>query len=403
MAYDEVWHNPCDVWMAANANWRPIMKNFELTTIFTILAATVALSGCAADGDTSTSGSDEVAVANFNLEMEDGGFEETSELAAFDDYADDAFEVEGPAVDEPEVDAAIAGYGDDAARYEIRVLWGQRSLTADTPPTNWDGAVSTSRGALRVVRTIRFETNDNLLPRTSPQSVEFVSTTGPHHDGLRLRLMVPRSPAVDAAGSISIALGSLPVITIPHERLTHLVNARKVDDLGNGVSIVAFRHRDCARGMVAGHWRRLNARGGVMAGKVVSKSGETEGRLRGIWGTRKDGSRRFFGVMTRDGKPAGVVRGTWRAFPNRDGGLFRGHWVNAGKHQGVLTGAYGVGPIAGRGHFHGVYVERCSPGNDAPEMTTDVGTELCSEDGVCVAEPVMECIEDECIDITDLN
>jgi hypothetical protein len=69
----------------------------------------------------------------------------------------------------------------------------------------------------------------------------------------------------------------------------------------------------------------------------------------------------------------------------------------------VLAGTYRVGPNAGGGHFHGVYVERCSLGNDGPEMTTDSGTELCSEDGVCVADPVMDCTDDECVDITDLN
>lgn len=377
---------------------------FALKSTFFTLAIAALVAGCGADlGDSD----DEVAFATFNLEADDGGFDPTiASTIAFEEDDPEAFADEGPVMEEPSVDTAIAELGPDADldRYEIRLVWGQRKLSPDTPPTDWSGAISTNLGAIRVIRTLRFEQNDSVLERTSPQSVEFISRTKPHHDGLRLRLVVPRNPAAAMAGELTIQMGADIDITIPHHKLRHLIRAKRVDDLGNGLAIVAFRHTPCPKGIVAGHWRRLNKRGGVFAGKVRNAKGEKMGRLVGIWGTRKNGDRRFFGLYVTDGKPAGVVRGTWKSLPNGNGGVFRGQWVTKnGEHMGMLRGHYRHAPDVPAGAFLGIWNEKCGA-DDVPPLLADptkAPKDLCSADGTCVGQPELSCTGEDCEDTTD--
>ncbi len=354
----------------------------------------------------------EVAFATFNLEAEDGGFEaDEAELAAFEAEDPEAFEEDGEPVDEPEIDAEIDAMP-EVTRYEIRLLWGQRHLNPETPWSDWSGAVSTNVGALRVLRTIRFEEHDALLPRTSPQSVEFESRTNVHNDGLRLRLVVPRGAMLESLvdgemPALSIQLGDKVDVTIPGPRLAHLIRAQKVDDLGNGFAIVAYRRSECARGGLTGHWKRMNKRGGVFGGKVVNADGEKIGRLAGIWGTRLNGKKRFYGAFIQDGKPAGKVRGTWKSLPNKEGGIFRGHFVTRdGEHRGVIRGFYKTADDAPGGRFMGMWLEKGCADADETEPRTEEPTttdepDLCSADGVCVAEPVIDCTGDDCSCGTD--
>lgn len=350
----------------------------------------------------------ELSFATFNLEAEDGGFEPSSETIAFEDDDPAAFNEAAAPMDEPEVDAEVAKMSPALERYEIRLMWGQRKLNPEGEPRAWDGAVSTTVGALRVIRTIRFEQNDKVLPRTSPQSVEFDSTTSIHNDGLRLRLIRPANPTVAVVPELVLTLGNA-TITIPHAKLNHLVRAKKIDDLGNGVAIMAFRHTGCAKGMVGGHWKRLNKRGGIFGGVVKGADGEKAGKLVGIWGKRQDGKRRFFGLFKQEGEPAGLVRGTYRSLPEGmgNGGMFRGHWVNKDRtHKGILVGHYKNPEGTNGGTFSGIWVRRCTA-EDAPGLVTSTPTEaadspdLCSSDGVCVAEPELECAGGECSDTTD--
>lgn len=378
------------------------MRSIKSILFMAIAAGLIACGGAGLEDDS------EVAFANFNLEAEDGGFTETSETIAFEDDDPSAFQAEGPALSEPMVDTEVSAMGKEALldRYEIRLIWGQPRLTPETPVSDWTGAVSTTLGAIRVIRTIRFEQNDGLLERTSPQSVEFESHTTVHNDGLRLRLLVPKNPAIDVAGQLTIQLGDTVDVTIDHVQLRHLVRAKKVDDLGNGVAIMAFKHTPCPKGMLRGHWKRLNDRGGVFGGAVANADGNKIGRLAGIWGVRNNGKRRFYGLFIQDGKPAGVVRGTWKSLPNKAGGVFRGQFVSQGKeHKGSLRGLYKTSEAGGFGRFMGVWNEKGCDAADGPITTTPEvaagDADLCSADGVCVAEPTLSCSGEDCSDSTD--
>ncbi len=375
-----------------------------------VLAAAAGLVAACSTADGGLEDASDVSFASFNLEAEDGGFDPAaSTIEAFEEDDPEAFEEEAPGMDEPLVDAEVADLGDATMleSYEIRIMWGQRHLNPGTPVTDWSGAVSTNVGALRVIRAIRFEQNDSVLPRTSPQSVEFNSHTTVHNDGLRLRLIRRTTPLTDAAPALNIMMGDNIDISIPHARLRHLIRAKKVDDLGNGLAIVAYKRTACPKGLLAGSWRKINKKGGVFGGKVVNSNGEKIGRLAGIWGTRANGKRRFFGLYVQDGKPAGLVRGTWKSLPNKAGGMFRGHFVSKDKeHTGVLRGFYKHADDVPGGRFVGMWAEKGCNADDEPTTATPseiapTDADLCSADGVCVAEPQATCTGDECDDTTD--
>ncbi|MFT7625499.1 MAG: hypothetical protein ACI9WU_004690 [Myxococcota bacterium] len=382
-----------------------------------LVAMTTGVMACAPDGTTQINDTDEVAFATFNLELDDGGFDPTdADFGSFEDEDPSAFAEESSALEEPAIDAEIDALAADAdldpselERYEIRLMWGQRRFEPGTPMTDWSGSVSTNAGALRVIRTIRFEENDGLEPRDNPRVVDVSSRTTVHNDGLRLRLVVPATPLVEAAGGVAmlrIQLGSVD-IAVSQDRLRHLVRAQRVDDLGNGFSIVAFRHTPCPKGGVAGHWRKMSNKGGVFGGNVLDSNGDQIGRLAGIWGTRANGDNRIFGLFVKDGAPAGLVRGTWKRLPNKDGSVFRMHWVTAnGEHKGMIRGFSKHAENRPAGRFMGLWAEKgCNAENEpgptveTPETTT--APDLCSADGICVAEPSIDCAGDDCTDMTD--
>jgi hypothetical protein len=379
-----------------------------------ISAGIFLVSSCAElGGSTSQSLDEPVAVATFNLEMENGGLDTAPESPEFEELENavglDALVLEED-VAEPEIDAAIADLG-PARRFELRLLWGHRPEGKPDASRVWDGSVSTTAGGLRVIRAIRFEAKtDSVEPRVDASTVAFTSTTYGHVDGLRLRLVVPE----DAAdGELVISLAGLPELRIPHARLEHLVRARKVDELGNGVSLIAFEDKGCVRGAVAGRWEKTQPRGGVFGGAVEGRDGDKVGKLVGIWGVRKGGERRFFGRFVRDGEPVGIARGTWTKLPHGDGGLFRGQVVgDGGAVLGHLVGHFRTatepGPVVmedemveetseeAQGSFQAIFFASDESGLCAPpEAPSPKGAppspDLCTADATCVVPPVAAC------------
>ncbi len=393
------------------------MRHFALPLS---LAAATTLACEGAGTEVTTDNDSALGLSTFNLEMENGGFDEESPetAAALDDLVDLSVgsepEEEAPALDETPEPAG------DLDRYVIRLVWGhpgRPDLELGKPPAgaydrDWDGSVTTTEGMLRAGRPIRFEpAEDKLLPRSAPETVAFESTTHGHVDGLRLRLAVPAG----SEGELVVQLAGLPEMRIPHAKLRHHVSGRRVDELGNGVSIVAFADGACRKATADGHWMRTGKRGGVFRGAVEDAAGAKIGVLKGIWGVRKDGERRFYGLYLADGEPAARVRGTWTGLDNADGGFFRGHTVTKVGHRGVLMGHFrtevlvpqeveGAAPPAGKrgGVFHAVYISKCSdeaPTTDVPADTA--APELCADE-LCVAEPQFACDADAmCEDVTD--
>ncbi|MCA9619530.1 MAG: hypothetical protein KC731_10910, partial [Myxococcales bacterium] len=131
---------------------------------------------------------DDVTAIQDALELDDGGMTMDAEAPAFGD------EEQFTAIDDfAEVaDATPVEVAAGLDRYRVVLIWGSLAR-GETPasPTDWSGDLSLDQGAMRVTRTLVFDSQDGLLPREDAQTVSFVSHTLPHVDGLALDLVAP--------------------------------------------------------------------------------------------------------------------------------------------------------------------------------------------------------------------
>jgi hypothetical protein len=297
-----------------------------------------------------------LSVSADSLEQPNGGFTTARETVDFADpaiadlsqlVASDADSALPPASLPGLVSAAQSSTADATTApvsghlYQVLVVWGHLPGTPrPDAPTDWSGGIAVQGGQLSVRRTINFEPADHVLPRTDPARVDFVSHTLPFVDGLALRVHADGDDAhlVLHLGGLT---GDFSLAEIDRDGVT-----RELADGSNGVHIVAFEeHPGCARGAVFGQWRRQDERVGGFRGRVVAADGAPEGAVRGIFGTRRDGSQVFFGKhVAMDGEFAGLVRGTW------GDGTLRGEWAagDPARH-GTLVGRYFEGRAAGDG------------------------------------------------------
>jgi len=344
----------------------------QLSFLAALLLA-VLLAGCGGEA-----GEDEFSYAEFNLESENGGFDENSDMAIFEgadpeEFSDDNEYVEDPAI-ENEVSAEEAK--PDAEVYFLRILWGQLPYNPENKVwTTWDGKIYSNAAAIKVLKKIRFEdATDAVLPRTSVKSVEFTSKTAPHNDGLLLKIVVPKNMIALAIKGDAV-VPTITFETAPYTRtlaLTDLNGLHELvtaDELGNKVLAVGFAKSkfDCPKGFIDGYWKRLGLKGGVFGGKFVSDNGKLHGKLAGIWGVNKKGQRVFFGIYKGiDNVFRGFIKGKYQPvdLPGTDkveGGVFHGHFVGkSGLYMGSLKGFYTN--KGGHGKFHGRYREACKCG-----------------------------------------
>ncbi len=233
----------------------------------------------------------------------------------------------------------------------LMITWG--NLEADTTitfPTDWTGSLSADNGAICLKRTIAFDPNDEILPRTSRDLLDWVSHTKPHFDGILVALhkIVPRdtvpndSTAVDIADEdtrLSITFDTGPFqVTIYEENLRDLHRVVKVDEAGNAVAFNTFNiePQGCPQGFMSGQWRPVDHRpGGIFRGKWITHNGMHEGYLRGIYGPTADGENVFFGKWIRhNGEFQGLLVGYYGAIDVESGGWYRGIWLTRGLRTG---------------------------------------------------------------------
>lgn len=106
----------------------------------------------------------------------------------------------------------------------------------------------------------------------------------------------------------------------------------------------------CARGFLRGRWHKVAPHRGRLLGQVRDSDGETIGRMRGVYGQRRNGNKVFFGkYITEEGGFRGLFAGRYQE------GHFRGVWLNREGEVGALGGAYRDIPRDGRigGHYLG--------------------------------------------------
>lgn len=277
--------------------------------------------------------------SSIDLESPTGGFTMSGEATAFGDPTVLAVELlEG----DPQPTVADVDTMPVDSLYAIRVVWGQLEGNPDAQSViDWTGAVSVDRGHLGLMRTIAFEfpTDHLVRPRPNPQTVEFVSFTKPHFDGLQL--VLHEAPG-DGPTTFSFRTGPYSNTWTVDELLgTNLVIP--VDDEGNAVSINAMRwHRlECPAGFARGAWAAREGARGVLRGVWMTPLGDPAGYIRGHFGVNRAGEHVWFAkVIGRDGRAFGLIQGRWE--PSDDPTL------HGGQFAGRLQTRAGDGEVMGR-------------------------------------------------------
>jgi len=342
------------------------------------LLAAWGLSGCnspsspAADNDLVT------REETVNLDDEYGGFNLGDESPNFADpmLAADYGPGEAPEFADPMAgDPAVIGAGALRGPHTfLMITWG--NLDADTTidfSTDWSGGLTVENGVVLLRRTIRFDANDVILPRTSRDAIEWISHTRPSFDGVLVELLHNMKPDTTLSAdvmtpeplSVTFKTGPLTV-TIEEKDLVDLHRVVTVDEAGNAVAFntITVMPDECPSGFLAGQWRNVSDRpGGIFRGKWISSNGVHMGYLRGVYGPNSRGEKVFFGKwITQGGRFQGLLRGHYGASGDRPGGWFEGVWLSRSlRVMGGVKGVYGTREDNGRpgGFFRGVWRTRC--------------------------------------------
>ena len=333
-----------------------------------LLALTVGATGC--NGMDSGELTEAEVIAQ-QLELDDGGLDESDELPMFDqaalyDEAEISDMSEVPYNDQLETDAAITDLiaSPDATLYHVTLVWGQMpaDLQNDTP-YDWSGEIAVNRGGIIIRSALRFDgRTDHLRPRDAsrPNVVAFDSETLPHRDGLRLLVVDPTPDAVEPLVLSYIQNATGERFEAAMTDLVVRPQSRLMDDRGNRIVAVAMRQPDvaCEYGFLGGRWHKVAEDRGRILGRVVTADGEIAGHMRGIYGRRDNGDRVFFAkYINRAGEFRGILHGTYAA------GLFLGRWRTRDGDVGGLRGEYIETAPDARigGHFMGRWAEtRCN-------------------------------------------
>jgi|GEM_PF-5479468 len=131
-------------------------------------------------------------------------------------------------------------------------------------PVDWDGFLSTTDGSVRVLRTVRFERGDEILPRTDRQTVGWNSTTTVNWDGIVFAIRVPRA---DPGATVTLNATQIEFSWTSRE-LGRLHVRERTDRAGHEIEVVAFilQRRpafDYARIQIGMRWGNLSARDGA--------------------------------------------------------------------------------------------------------------------------------------------
>ena len=328
------------------------------------------------------------------------GLTPTAEAPAFGDPVLASAESEEQVVDDPM--AATPRFDSlmndpNAGIFHFRAVWGRLLFdSTSTAPTNWDGAITVSRGLAVVRRIIRFEPRtDSLLPRTQRNLIEWASTTTTHNDGIAVDLLIPPigptfdttvTTIVDSLGGTTtvITIDTIPAADVtvefktgPYTRVFTLPELARLDTIvyiedPNADAFSAFElvRLPCPRGFLAGHWGFDSTGTGVFRGMWVGAHGAIDGFLQGHFMVDTSGARLFFGKwIDNSGRFEGLLRGRWGQHPDdhasdrgkiRGGGWFAGQIYDANANPiGLLHGKYKGENDLDKGFFQGRWKLYC--------------------------------------------
>lgn len=323
------------------------------------LLAIFALAGCSAAQSPFTNGDPETVQSA--LDQQNGGMTSAAESPEFADPAVQSLEQFVPDFGDTTDMTQSVNLQQGAQRWRVAVIWGHLPPahdmdSSDIAPSvvDWTGSLSVDNGAIGLKRTLRFDFGDKVLARQNAQSVDFVSHTLPHVDGLYMSVVIPANAAPTMhfktkSMNADIDLGVLA------QRPGDVV---RLEDGRNGMFFIGYPEDGCSRGLLFGRWRKLRPAIGEFRGLVVGDQGEGIGHIRGIWGhAPRANANVFFGkYIDRQGDFRGLLGGVYGE------GKFGGVWGTvAPQNKGTLEGYYSDGYERGdgRGVFLGRWAEKC--------------------------------------------
>lgn len=372
-----------------------------LGLISLIFGWSLLLAGCSSDTPTTT-----VPADDLNLTSEYGGYTAEDEAPAFGDAELASLMREDPVFNDDmfrstELDSFR--HLADVKFYGMAIQWGMlEGDSSVTAVTDWTGNIEVKYGGIHVQRTILFEMGQDYIvrPRVDRRTVNWVSLTTVHYDGVLLAIIVPPAPDGEDWSDNQVVF-----TTGPYSRtftLSELESLSEIVDVGPDGNQVSFNARlidleACGSGVLDGRWFvNPSGRNGHFLGRWMSDDGLLAGHLRGHFGVRND-ERVFFGkaiglngrflgflrgtwgadpadssmgwfegvLANRDGLPVGEVNGTWSSVPPSEEdieiegpGNGRGNRRNPGDHP-----VFGTNGKWTRGFFSGFWVKAC-PADD---------------------------------------
>ncbi len=375
---------------------------------FALTALSIWAAGCSKNPANPAADATPAATQDF------GGYTATNEAPAFGDQEllntqGSGEEVSDPILSSPTTLEVVNDV--NAGIFHFRAVWGRIPYDSTiTTVTDWTGSLTISRGAIVLRRVIQFELGqDYILPRTDRTLLQWVSFTGPHHDGVAVDLFVPPAPPtfdsswVPADGDSVLVIDTIPATPVtltfatgPYTRTFTLAELASLDEVitledGNSVafqSIQIFRNV-CPRGVLAGKWGYDEEGKGIFKGFWMSGAGHLVGHLEGNFGQDSLGVNVFFGKwIDASGQFQGFLRGTWGHKPptaNDDsrgkgpggwfaGGIFDGN----GNEIGVLAGRFHSSKKLDDGWFQARWKLTC------PNVEDDNSSFGSSEDAIAV-------------------
>lgn len=376
------------------------MKKFLALGLILMIMAPGA--GCQLFDSTPSSPTGDTSLSETTVDLDSptGGFTEEDELPAFGE--EDRFAVytgeqefnDPLRMNQKIIDQERHRY---ARVYRLRGIWGlleqafNDSTAADCCGVDWTGGMHLDGGYIIIERLIAFDAED-CVTRIDRSTIEWVSKTCPHIDGIQVKLIVP--PAFpDSTGNPDSLKKDVtpPMLHIhagPFERsftmdeLEALRFHQPVDRCGNGIMLHAHRLTQfCPHGFLFGAWNKVEPdtlynpdtgemRGvllGTFRGMWISEMGQAAGFLRGVAGLNSLGEPVIFGkYVNMYGRFMGIIRGTYGFADDEVSGVYPAHgWFEGrwfGRRQipmGRLKGDW-IADETGNGFFKGLWGMDCS-------------------------------------------
>lgn len=298
---------------------------------------------------------------------------------------------------DPERDRDRERLFEGAVKFRLRSLWGRLAcglsdtLVTDCCGVDWSGGMTFDGGIIVIEKLIAFDQEDE-VKRIDRSTIEWVSRTCPHFDGIQVRLIVPpfgvdslsEDNGTDVEARLTINAGPFSR-TFTLEELYELNVMQPVDRCCNSIIVNShFIPPSCPNGYLFGKWEVTGPdtlytedtgeiRGILMGGfrgAWINQGGHFSGYVKGIFGNNAEGEHLFFGkYIDFNGHFKGILRGKYGPPPEMSEsiipfGWFEGEWYGKNMITMGRLGGRWISDTGGTGFFHGLWDMYCGDRSD---------------------------------------